>query len=100
LIKNDELARLLGVSASTLRVVKKWHIDKLVLGKHFIRFGFSQLMWWTKEGAGWIALHSGDGSFGKYLLEGDFDRDFSSDMQRLQLNSYDLLDRTNELTEV
>ena len=40
IISTGELARIMGVKESTLRVLKKYHGDRLKEDKHFVKFGF------------------------------------------------------------
>ena len=97
LISSTELARLLGVSPTTIRVLKNYHSNILRMGKHYIKFSTSANLWWTREGAGWMALHSGDGSFGAYLLSGGLDKEIDSDILKLQYNSLQMIERSKEL---
>jgi len=97
LISSTELARLLGVSATTIRVLKNYHASKLKMGQHYIKFSTSQNLWWTREGAGWMALHSGDGSFGVYLLGGGLDKEIEMNILTLQHNSLQMIERSKEL---
>jgi prophage antirepressor-like protein len=96
IISTGELSRIMGVKDSTLRVLKKYHGDRLKEDKHFVKFGYST--WWTREGAGWIALHNRDGSFGRYLLSGDLDKKLDIEAQYLDMESLALLDRVVELS--
>lgn len=96
IISTPELARMMGVKDSTLRVLKKYHGDKLKEGVHFVKFGWST--WWTREGAGWIGLHNRDGSFGRYLLSGELDKKLDLEAQYLDMESLALLDRVVELS--
>ena len=98
IISTGELARIMGVKESTLRVLKKYHGDRLKEDKHFVKFGHST--WWTREGAGWIALHNRDGSFGRYLLSGDLDKKLDIEAQYLDMESLALLDRVIELSAI
>ncbi len=98
IISTGELARIMGVKESTLRVLKKYHGDRLKEDKHFVKFGYST--WWTREGAGWIALHNRDGSFGRYLLSGDLDKKLDIEAQYLDMESLALLDRVIELSAI
>jgi len=91
------LARLLGVSPTTVRVLKNYHANILRMGKHYIKFSSSTNLWWTREGAGWMALHSGDGSFGAYLLSGGLDKEIDSDILKMQYNSLQMIERSKEL---
>ncbi len=96
LISTPELARLMGVKQATLRVLKKYHDDKLQEGKHYVKIG--HFTWWTRAGAGWIGLHNRDGSFGKRLLAGDFDTGLKISSQILDYESLALLERIEELS--
>lgn len=96
IISTPELARIMGVKESTLRVLKKYHGDRLKEDKHFVKFGYST--WWTREGAGWIALHNRDGSFGQYLLSGELNKKLDIEAQYLDLESLALLERVIELS--
>jgi len=96
IVSTPELARLMGVKSSTLRVLKKYHGDKLVKNKHFVKIG--HVTWWTRIGAGWIGLHNRDGSFGKYLLSGELDKKLDMESQYLDMESMALLDRVAQLS--
>ncbi len=96
IVSTPELARLMGVKSSTLRVLKKYHGDKLVKNKHFVKIG--HVTWWTRIGAGWIGLHNRDGSFGQYLLSGELDKKLDMESQYLDMESMALLDRVAELS--
>lgn len=95
LISSVELSRLLCVTASTIGVLKHYHLSKLTEGVHYVNIGTNS-SYWTREGAGWMALHSGDGSFGTALLNGQF-REVELNNQILLLNSYDMISRAKEL---
>jgi len=96
IVSTPELARLMGVKSSTLRVLKKYHGDKLVKNKHFVKIG--HVTWWTRIGAGWIGLHNRDGSFGQYLLSGELDKKLDMESQYLDMESMALLDRVAQLS--
>ncbi len=91
LITTGELARIMGVSSSTLRVLKKYHRDKLKGGIHCVELG--QREYWTRKGAGWIGLHNRDGSFGRYLLDGGLDRQLETRAELLRSDGEALLRR-------
>ncbi|WP_324171998.1 BRO family protein [Sulfurimonas sp.] len=97
LISSMELARILGVAKSTIGVLKHYHSGRLEEDKHYVKLGSNSTMW-TKEGAAWMALRSGDGSFGKILLDSEFTKDLSMNNQILMLNSYAMIDRDRELS--
>lgn len=94
LISTGELARIMGVSASTLRVLKKYHHSKFKGGIHHVELGKTH--WWTRKGAGWISLHNRDGSFGRYLLSGALDKQLDSNAEILTLDNESLLKRFDE----
>ncbi len=92
LISSLELSRLLGVAPSTLRVLQHYHKAKtLHEGNHYLRFKESNISMWTREGAGWLALHSGDGTFAKQLFSGKVDS-LRNDIVSLRLRSQELID--------
>jgi len=95
LITTPELARAMGVSASTLRVLKKYYRNNFKSGIDLVELG--HLSFWTRRGAGWIALHNRDGSFGKYLLGGELDKQLDFEVQTLEKDSSALLERFKEL---
>lgn len=91
LITTGELARIMGVSASTLRVLKKYHRKSIKAGIHYVELGQREL--WTRKGAGWIGLHNRDGSFGRYLLDGGMDKQLETHAELLQLDGKELVER-------
>lgn len=91
LITTGELARIMGVAASTLRVLKKYHRKSIKAGIHYVELGQREL--WTRKGAGWIGLHNRDGSFGRYLLDGGMDKQLESHAELLSLDGKELVAR-------
>ena len=98
LITTPELARAMGVTASTIRVLKKYYRSNFKSGVDLVELGHQP--YWTRKGAGWIALHNRDGSFGKYLLSGELDKQLNYEVQSLGNDSSALLERFKELEGV
>jgi len=70
LISTPELAQILGIGRSAIRASKVYHENVLKKDRHFLKLGKN--IWWTREGAIFLALRSRDDSFGRYLINKKF----------------------------
>jgi len=70
LISSAELAKLIGKSPQTIRVLKAYHKDIIQSGDAFVKLG--ENTYWTKKGVEIMSLHSNNKEFAEHVHGGEF----------------------------
>lgn len=70
LISGVELAKLIGKTAKSLRVMKLYHKDIVKKDEAFVKLG--EVTYYTKKGVEIMALHSHNKEFSEYIHSKDF----------------------------
>ncbi len=70
LISGTELAKLIGKTAKSLRVMKLYHKDIVKKDEAFVKLG--EVTYYTKKGVEIMALHSHNKEFSEYIHSKDF----------------------------
>lgn len=70
LINAVELAKLIGKSPVSIRVMKRYHKDIIIEGDAFVKLG--EKTYFTRKGVEIIALHSHNTAFARYVLTHEF----------------------------
>jgi prophage antirepressor-like protein len=96
LISSSELARLTGTSPTTIKVLRFYYKGRLLRNVHIVVLGKAKVFF-TRLGAGFVGLHSGDGSVGRYILSKEFEKQFDLDAKLLHEANEELLARFEAL---